>query len=219
VADPGLTGIVARALLIAIGLIVSFGCGPKAPEPRAVERRAPPPAPRFGASDLDDAGWAEVESRRQSLVVRLPQRDAWRLDDRQPWFLARHPGTGSELKLRTWLAPRLVRPEECEDQARLWLRSIPASHPEAVVRRRLRAPAGFSGELVVGVEPGNEGLEGHALAFGAGVGRCYAAVFTTRVSGTGSEDALGRRLVLIVEGVLERVQERKIEDRIQAVPH
>jgi len=208
---------VARIALFALGLVLCFGCGSPAPEPRAVPPRPPPVAPSF-AAELADGGWAEVESPRQSLAVRLPQRDAWRTDDAQPWFLARHPATESLLRLRTWLAPRLVRPEECEQQARLWLPAIPPTRAEAVVRRPLRAPEGFSGEVVVGVEPGHEGLEGHALAFGADVGRCYAAVFTTHASGSGSEDVLGRRLVLIVEGVLERVRRHTIEDRVETTP-
>jgi hypothetical protein len=151
------------------------------------------------------------------LVVPLPVRAGWRIDDDvDRWFLARHAATGSELRLRTWLAPRQVRAEECQAQARLWRPSIPAIQEESVVRRRLRAPEEFFGEVVVGVEPGGDGLEGHALAFGASVGRCYAAVFTTRASGPGSEEALGRRLVLIVEGVLARVRLRGVEDRADA---
>ena len=180
------------------------------PESRRAEQNALP-------SELSDSAWGNVESRRQSLVVSLPVRAGWRVDDdAEPWFLARHAATGSELRLRTWIAPRQVRAEECQAQARLWRPSIPAIEDETVVRRRLRAPDDFFGEVVVVVEPGTNGLEGHVLAFGASVGRCYAAVFATHVSGAGSEEVLGRRLVLIVEGVFARVRLRGVEDRADA---
>jgi hypothetical protein len=203
---------------VAIALIACAGCAAKAPAAAPAKPRPAPVAPVLSAGELTDAGWAEVESLRQSLVLRLPQRAAWRVDDQTTWFVARHAASESELRLRTWLAPRLVRAEQCQEQARLWLPSIPPLREEAVVRRALRAPDGFSGEVVVGVEPVSEGLGAHALAFGASVGRCYAAVFTTRASGIGAEDVIGRRLVVIVEGVLERVRRRGIEERVEAVP-
>ena len=87
-----------------------------------------------------------------------------------------------------------------------------------MVRRPLRAPAGFNGTVTVGVLPIPAGLEGYALAFGASVGRCYAAVFTTRAEGAGSEETLGRRLALIVDGVLSRVHLRSVEDRAEKDP-
>jgi hypothetical protein len=204
--------------LVLLAIVAAAGCALSPPAAGPATAAAPQrPEPKLVPSELDDTAWADVASRRQSLVVRLPMRATWRVtDDDEPWFLALHAGTGSELRLRTWLAPRQVRPEECQAQARLWRPSIPPIDDEAVVRRRLRAPSDFSGEIVVGVAPGESGLEGHALAFGASVGRCYAAVFTTRVSGPGSEEALGRRLVLIVDGVIGRVRVLGVEDRADA---
>ncbi len=206
-----------RLPLVLFALVAAAGCASSQPSARPATASRQRPEPKGLPSELADTGWADVQSRRQSLVVRLPVRAAWRVnDDAEPWFLASHPATGSELRLRTWSAPRQVRADECQAQARLWRPSIPPLDDEAVVRRRLRAPGDFAGEVVVGVAPGESGLEGHALAFGASVGRCYAAVFTTKVSGPGSEEALGRRLVLIVDGVLGRVRVLGVEDRADA---
>jgi hypothetical protein len=201
-----------------VGLAAAVGCAAASSAPEPVRKaRARSPAQQMLPSELTDAGWVSVESRRQSLVLALPMREAWRIDDaREPWFLARHAATGSELRLRTWPAPRQVRADECQAQARLWRPSIPPIRDEAVVTRKLSAPEAFAGEIIVGVEPGGDGLEGHVLAFGATVGRCYAAIFTTRASGPGSEDTLGRRLVLIVEAVLPRVRLLGVEDRVKA---
>jgi len=204
--------------LVLVGLMAAAGCGSSHPGRSSTPPPRPErPEPKVLPSELGDTGWGDVESRRQSVVVRLPVRAAWRVDDAtEPWFLARHAPTGSELRIRTWVAPRQVRAEECQAQARLWRPSIPPIEDETVVRRRLRAPEAFFGEVVVAVAPGDSALEGHAMAFGASVGRCYAALFTTRVSGPGSEETLGRRLVLIVDGVLGRVRVLGVEDRADA---
>jgi hypothetical protein len=99
------------------------------------------------------------------------------------------------------------------------LPSLPDPAEEsAVVHRSLRAPTGYHGALVAGVRlPAGDGtLEGFALAFGATVGRCYAAVFETRASGAGAEQRIGRRLGVVVSGVLERIEARVVDDR---APH
>ena len=101
---------------------------------------------------------------------------------------------------------------------------IPLVRDEAVVERRtLTAPAGFDTELVVGVEPGAQGISGYAIAIGASVGRCYAAVFTTQVSSRGAEEEVAGRLGLIVDRVLSGVRvrsvdERAVRHRLQVVP-
>jgi hypothetical protein len=110
----------------------------------------------------------------------------------------------------------LVSPEQCEAQARLWLPELaPTAGEAAVARRALRAPSGFHGSVVAGVGmPGAKGeLEGYVQAFGAAVGRCYAAVFTTHARGAGAELRLGRTLGVVVGGILERVRARGIDDR------
>jgi hypothetical protein len=112
----------------------------------------------------------------------------------------------------------LVRRSECEAQARLARPSLPIVRDDAVLERRaLSAPAGFDTQLVVGVEPTPQGLSGYALAIGAGVGRCYAAVFTTSANGTLAEQELATRLGLAVDRILSRVRERSVDER--AVRH
>jgi hypothetical protein len=178
-----------------------------------------PRPPTELASELADEGWGDVTSTRQSLTLILPKRGEWDVVDeaREPWLVLSHRGTGSELRARTWLAPRLVTAADCEKQARLWRPQIPEVVEDAVVRRELRAPEGYSGQVVVGVLPAGDALEGYAVAFGASVGRCYAAIFTTRTSGPGSDHTLGKRLALVTDGVIERVRARSIEDRVDAV--
>jgi hypothetical protein len=204
------------ALILSCGLAVS-ACASGVPASGA--RRVPSGTVRQAepSQALSDSSWAFVRLRRFALVVPIPERSEWRLDDAStPWFAARHSGTGSELLVRTWSAPRLVTPEACEAQARLWLPELPSTEGEmAVERRALRAPAGFHGNVVAGVGvPGPKGeLDGYAQVFGAAVGRCYAAVFTTRASGVGAELRLGRTLGVVVGGIFERMQASGIDDR------
>src|SRR4030095_6641264 len=112
-----------------------------APAPR---RRPPPEKP----AELDDRDWEMVRSLRHSLELPLRPRTGWTLDDKtDPWFVARHSSTTSELRARTWTAPRLVQPAECEAQARLWRPDLPPSAGDtAVVRRALSAPDGYRGQ-------------------------------------------------------------------------
>ena len=152
------------------------------------------------------------------IELRLPSKDVWQITDGPTWLVARHLGTSSELALRTWRAERLVRRTDCVAQARLARTSIPEVHDEAVVDRRVfGTPADFDTELVVGVEPTAQGLSGYAIAIGASVGRCYAAVFTTRVNGKGAEQEVAARLGVAVDRIFGSVRLRSVDDR--AVRH
>jgi hypothetical protein len=89
-----------------------------------------------------------------------------------------------------------------------------------VERRPLSAPEGYHGELIAGVKlgearPNEARLGGYVLAWGATVGRCYAAVFTTQASGTDAELRIGRTLA-VAAGVLDRVRAASVDDR---APH
>lgn len=91
---------------------------------------------------------------------------------------------------------------------------MPAVKDEAVVdRRTLVTPLGFDTELVVGVEPTVLGISGYAIAIGADVGRCYAAVFTTTVAGNGAEQEVAARLGVAVDRILGSVRLRSVDER------
>jgi hypothetical protein len=160
-----------------------------------------------------------LRSVRTSLELTLPNLSHWSVDDEhEHWLVARHPATASELRLRTWVAPRIVSPADCERQARLWRRQIPPNDEQSIVTRTpLTAPAGFSGRIDVVVTSNPSGasgaIDGAAIGFGAAVGRCYAVVFTTQDKGNGAEERLARRLERIVDEVLTTVRVLDVEDR------
>jgi hypothetical protein len=152
------------------------------------------------------------------IELKLPSRESWQIADGPTWLVLRHGQTSSELAMRTWRAERLVRRSDCEAQARLARMSIPIVHDESLIDRRpFATPAEFDTLLSVGVEPTAQGLSGYAIAIGASVGRCYAAVFTTRVSGKGAEQEVAARLGIAVDRILNSVRLRSVDER--AVRH
>jgi hypothetical protein len=144
----------------------------------------------------------------------LPEKASWRISDGPIWLEAEQAASSSKLALRTWRAGRLVRRSDCAAEARLARPKIPSASDESVIDRRpFVAPSGFDSELVVGVEPSAQGIEGYAIVFGASVGFCYAAVFTTVASGAGAEQEVAARLGLAVDRILSGVHTRSVDAR------
>jgi hypothetical protein len=148
----------------------------------------------------------------------LPDKARWSVSDGPTWLEAEHRASQSKFAFRTWRADRLVRRSECESQARLVRPSIPTTREESTIdERAFAAPAGFDATLLVGVEPSAQGVAGYAIVFGASVGYCYAAVFTTFVEGAGADREIATRLGVAVDRVLSSVRPRSVDDR--AVRH
>jgi hypothetical protein len=148
------------------------------------------------------------------VELTLPDKARWQIAEGPTWLVADHGPSSSQLALRTWRADRVVRRAECEAQARLGRPTIPIVHDDAVVdRHALSAPADFDSELVVGVEPSALGIAGYALVIGASVGRCYAALFTTKVSGNDAELEVAARLGLAVDRILNQVRVLRVDER------
>jgi len=206
--------------LLAALLVQGCGAGAAA-EPKSVEPAPLPPPPPVEAAGLSDRAWGSAVSSRYSVVVPLPERDSWQVDDaREAWWTARHAGSHSELSVRTWRAGRLATAADCKKQIRLWRPQSPdpEAQPESVIERRvIDAPAGYATELVVGVQRGRQGgeLEGFVVAVGHTIGECYAALYSTRAGGKNPESTLGERLALVTEGILPRIARRGIEDRVR----
>ena len=201
----------AACFLVVASVLVS-ACAGSHPAPVAPPASAPP---RAAGGHFPDGPAHRVRSQALDFPIELmlPERDSWQISD-GAWLVAEHAVTSSRLALRTWRAERLVRRSDCEAQARLALSSLPTIREEAVVdRRALSAPAELDTELVVGVEPSARGISGYAVAFGSGVGRCYAAVFTTSVNDAGGEREVATRLGIVVDRVLSGVRVRSVGDR------
>ena len=204
------------AVLTAAACLAAGGCA-AAPKPATAPAK---PSVAASSARFPDAAATRVRSRDLDFPIELhlPDKPAWRITDGPTWLVAQHAQTSSELALRTWRAERLVRRTDCEAQARLARPAIPVVRDEAVVERRaLATPADFDTELVVGVEPSAQGISGYAIAFGASVGRCYAAVFTTHVTGAGAEQEVATRLGSAVDRIFSTVRLRSVDER--AVRH
>ncbi len=144
----------------------------------------------------------------------LPEKASWHVTDGPTWIEAEQRESSSKLALRTWRAERLVRRSDCAAQARLARPTIPIASEETIVDQRpFAAPAGFDSELVVGAEPSGVGVMGYAIVFGASVGFCYAAVFTTTASGSRADQEVAARLGIAVDRILSGVRARSIDER------
>jgi hypothetical protein len=197
----------------AVLVVLAVGCGGVRPAPPAAHRPSVPPAAR---SMVLDGGWAERLIWRVPVEVTLPDAAAWRASPSGTFTLLEHPRSRSRLALRVANAPRLVRPEQCESDARLARPSLPRADPGDVVERRtLSAPLGFDVRLTVGAEPsGTSGVHGWALAVGAATGRCYVAAFETDADGARAAEDVADRLALVVSGVLDTVRIPTAEGRV-----
>jgi hypothetical protein len=181
---------------------LSPGCGGASPPPAP-----PPPVPgaELKSPASLDHGWRERELSRVPVRVRLPDAGAWRAKSSGTFTVLEHAPTRSSLTLRVVLAPRLVRPETCEADARLARPSLPGkSDASAIVEQRtISAPAGFDVRLTVGVEPASNDVRGWAVAVGAATSRCYVAVYETIGIGPRAAPEVADRLALAVSGILE----------------
>ena len=204
-----------RSVSLGFGLSSAiWGCGsaPARQPPRPAAAHADP-APVF------DRDWGERDLSRVPAIVRLPDAGAWHASASGTFTLLEHHATQSRLALRVWLAPRLVRPEACEADARLVRPSLPGGDVSGVVEaRRLEAPAGFDVRLVVGVEPRAGGVHGYALAIGAGTSRCYLAAYETESSGELAAERVAERLAVVVSGVLETLRVPNAAGRVPPPP-
>jgi hypothetical protein len=193
-----------KSLLLPAALLLA--CAGEAARP---PRTSEPPVAReqLAPSEAFDRDWAERDLRRVPAVVTLPNARAWHASASGTFTVLEQRATHSTLALRVTLAPRLVKPEQCEAEARLARPALPAVDPSSVVERRsLAAPAGFDVRLVVGVTPVPNGVHGYALAIGAGTSRCYVAVFETESEGAGAADRVAERLAVLVSGTLETLR-------------
>jgi hypothetical protein len=209
---PSRTLTMGNARVLLGGVIAA--CSSPTPEPasppRAAPVRAAPAEARF------DHDWGVRMLARVPVSVELPDARSWHAHASGSFTVLEHGPTRSTLVLRVSRAARLVRPEQCEAEARLLRPSLPASDASSILERRpLEAPPGFDTRLVVGVEPRAGGsVRGFALAVGAATGRCYVASFETESAGAGAPGAVADRLAVVVSGVLGTLHVPTAEERV-----
>ncbi|HYO98260.1 MAG TPA: hypothetical protein VER33_27335 [Polyangiaceae bacterium] len=187
--------------------------------------RASPPAPTATPREQHTAApeelrWGRLQLPALAASIELADAARFRLESTRDWTRLRHLPTDSLLELSLTRAERLVRPADCEARARLMRADLPAPEGEEVVdRQRLAVPAGFTSELVVSVEtlPGGENVQGHVLAFGAAISRCFALHYVTRTTGAAAPVEVARRLQSVVTRVLPSLRFREPDQRVAPV--
>jgi len=207
----------AAARLALLAALPGLGCSATPPTPPATAARPTAAAPLEPA--LQDRDWGILRSKAQGLKLALPEARAWlETSARTPvgagWEL-RHEPTGSTLSIRRWRASRLPRVDACEAELRERMPDLlTADDTNLVARREVHVPEGFVTQITLVALPGaSTRLRGQALAVGAGVGECLAAIARTDCT---SELELAERLRLL-DVALGHLRLSRIEDRV-AVP-
>jgi hypothetical protein len=196
-----------------LAVLALFACGD--PPTPVAPRHEPAPV---AASDTDStASWGIVELATLPGSIELYDPGRWRDASGGSFTLLQHAASSARVALRVWRAARLVRPAECEAEARLARPSLPRADPESLVdSRALEAPKEFSGSLVVGVEPTpNGGAHGFVLAVGAAVGRCFVLVFETTADGADAANAVAERLRAAADRIVPSVELSGVDERVQ----
>jgi hypothetical protein len=208
-----LSAVIARGpspiLLLVAWALLSCGDPPAPVAPRS----EPVPPARTGDDELSRFGVVELASVPGALTLYDPAR--WQATRAGSFAALTHAPSRSTITLRVWRAPRLVRPAECEAEARLARPSLPRIEPESIIDERpLEAPTDFDGALVVGVEPSPNGsTRGFVLAVGAAVGRCYVFAFETQADGAEAAAVVGDRLRTAADQIAPSVALYDVERR------
>ena len=168
---------------------------------------------------LQDRAWGVLRSPVLGLKLALPEARGW-LDTGEHragagWEL-RHEATGSTLSLRRWRASRLPRVDACEAELRQRTPELASVDDTNLVgQREVRVPEGFLTRITLLALPGTgPRLKGQALAVGAGVGECLAAIAHTECA---NEAELAERLRLL-DAALGHLRLSHVEDRVPAPP-
>jgi hypothetical protein len=202
-----------RLVLVAL---VTTACASSGAAPRPGMHAAP--AVAAVRARPKDTEWGKIRIVSRALEIEVPEVADWQYRAGKSWVRLEHAPSDSKLELWLARAERVVRPSDCEARARLERPDLWRPAPENTIENReLDAPAGFRSELHVGIDakPGEPVLSGYVVAFGAAVGRCFAAEFVTRVEGgSGAELELARRLDLIASRTLPNIVLRGVEDRV-----
>ena len=156
-----------------------------------------------------------MELRAVPARVSLPDPGSWRASRAGSFIVLEQRASSSRIVLRVWNAARLVRPSECEAEARLLRPTLPRADPATLLdERRIQVPRDYDVHLRVGVEEApNRLVHGFALAVGAAVGRCYLAVYETRADGPEAPELVADRLAIVVPAFIETVVIEGVEGR------
>jgi hypothetical protein len=183
---------------------------------------ASPPDPALPPNEADSAtrditsgAFRTVELSAVPARVSLPDPSTWRAQRDGSFVVLEQPKTSSRIVLRVWKSARLVRPAQCEAEARLSRPTLPLLDPSTLLdHRRITAPRGYDVHLAVAVEEAAGGVvHGIALAVGAAVGRCYLGAYLTQADGPSAPARVADRLATMVPGFIETVEIEGAEER------
>jgi hypothetical protein len=167
-------------------------------------------------TSFSERGWNTVVSPRFFIAFPLPDAREWRLDDTSGrWLAAAHLPSKSMLWVRAWREGSVVSHKDCEAVARGYRPDLFGRDESALSDRRpLGAPEGYDTEVGFLVTRNKGALGAVAAASGARVRQCLVMVYATRADGADAEQLVADRVDFIVERVMARIENRKIDNRV-----
>lgn len=149
--------------------------------------------------------------------MNLPDLRNWKADaKRGPWFSLRHAPSQSVLRFGFWRASRVNSLAECARDAR---RAEPEfgldQGDSSTERSRITSLSGFQAELTLATGLGQGTTVGRAVLVATRPGACFAALYSTEVSGRGGLRTALERVTFIADHTLTRVRFRSIEERVR----
>jgi len=193
---------------LVIAALLAAACGPSKPPVQ------PPPPTKPAAPTVSDdkSGFAQADfnpyrSERFGISIPLPDRATWTIVDRQEqnggWMVAKHPPTGTIVRMRRFEETILVGRHECEVRAQM-IGELPrpeameeGAHYTTLVDEPVHRPAGWDGRRWVAFEPKPGGrLGGHVMLVSGHQHSCLIVHVLTEVKADTEADALADRLEL-----------------------
>src|SRR5262245_39714676 len=100
-------------------LLLVLPCCTPPPEAAPKPPPQPPAEPAPAPADLSDGKLGQYRSRRFDLLLPLPDRAGWRIDDRKdPWLVAEHAASSTSLMVRVFRYEGRADRSACEQRAR-----------------------------------------------------------------------------------------------------
>jgi hypothetical protein len=197
---------------------MAVACATSSP-PAAAPPGASPAPPAAAEAALSDHEWGVLRSAAHGMKLALPEARTWFVPASAPagagWEL-RHEPTGTSLTVRRWRASRLPQVDQCERELRQRVPGLlELDDTNLVGERQVRVPVGFVTRITLAAQPApGQRLNGQAIAVGAGVGECVAAIAKTECR---NEAELAERLRLL-DVALSHLRLTSIEDRVPLPP-
>lgn len=223
-----MSGAVWSDVLVAVGLLwIGQGCAVHSPESHGVSEVHGASAPYgaagpYGTPDMDETEDAQslrgsrsaatplTTSRRapllltsHSVMLALPERELWQVNEVGSYSRASHAETSGELWVKRWSEGERVNPTTCARQSQLWRPRLAAPSMPSTRHLERTIATDYHVEIQLHQWADHGSWHGRLTANGAAIRDCLSYVYFTHAA----DSPLGRAVVTQRMGVMLEVLE------------